>query len=229
MKRLACLLPALAAAVFFAPATKAATIFNLNTSNGCCGSGPYGTVQLTQNGPNEVDFLVSLLSGFQFVWTGQAGAFGFNLAALGTPTVTVSPASIAAGFSGTVLGSTASQSEHMDGYGLFNYAITGDANHTNGASQPIGQTLAFAVTDSLGLSVSNFLYTSTGGIPSYFTADIYCMACSSSVNTGFVGTNGDPVTGTPEPSTLLICGLGLAGIGLLRKRSASGLATSPKP
>ncbi len=30
--------------------------FPLNLSNGCCGSGPYGTVMLTQNGSNEVDF-----------------------------------------------------------------------------------------------------------------------------------------------------------------------------
>jgi hypothetical protein len=213
---------ALWALVLCAPAANASTTFDLDISNGCCGAGPYGTVQLSQNGSNEVDFLVNLNNGFDFIWGGQAGAFGFNLTVGGTPVVMVSPASVTAGFSSTVLGSTASQSEHMDGFGSFNFAITGDANHTNGASQPIGQMLSFSVTDGSGISISNFLHDSTGGsIASYFSADIFCTGCRSSA-TGIVGTDDISTTGAvPEPSTFLISGLGLVGLGLLRKRASN--------
>jgi hypothetical protein len=206
-----------------APDARASSIFNLDISNGCCGNGPYGTVQLFQNGPNEVDFQVNLDSGFDFVHGGQDGVFGFDLTVGGTPIVTVSADSINAGFSGTALGSAATHGEHMDGLGRFDFVITGDANHTDGASQPIGQTLSFSVTDTSGISISNFLNNSTGGgQASYFVADVWCTACTSQL-TGFVGSDGvvqtgsaNPPNAVPEPATLLGSGLGLLAFGMLR-------------
>jgi hypothetical protein len=207
-----------------APDARASSIFNLDITNGCCGNGPYGTVQLFQNSPSEVDFLVNLNDGFEFVHTGQAGAFGFDLTVGGTPFITVSTGSINAGFSGTAIGSPASHGEHMDGFGSFDFVITDDGNHTNGASQPIGQTLSFSVTDTSGISISNFLHNSTGGNASYFAADIWCTACTSGL-TGFVGSDGVANTGSastvPEPETLLVSGLGLLTFGLLRFKRTS--------
>jgi hypothetical protein len=208
-----------------APDARASSIYNLDINNGCCGSGPFGTVQLTQNGPNDVDFLVTLYSGFDFVHTGQAGVFGFDLTVGGTPIITVSTSSITAGFGGTALGSPASHGEHMDGLGRFDFVITDDGNHTNGASQPIGQTLSFSVADSSGISISNFLHNSTGSdTASYFVADIWCTACTSG-QTGFVGSDGVANTGSastvPEPATLLVSGLGLLTFGMLRFKRTS--------
>jgi PEP-CTERM motif len=204
-----------------APDARASSIFNLDINNGCCGNGPYGTVQLFQNGPNEVDLQVNLDPGFYFDQFGQTGAFGFDLTVGGTPHVTVSQASINAGFSSNVPGSTSSHPEGMDGFGNFNFAITADASYN---WLPIGQTLSFSVTDSSGISISNFLHTSTdgGSKATYFVADIYCPACSFP-QIGFVGSDdvfhsGSDSVGSavPEPATLFGSGLGLLMFGMLR-------------
>ncbi len=199
-----------------APAAKASTVYNLDVNNGCCGTGPYGTVQLTQNGSKEVDFLVSLNSGFDFVLAG----FGFDLTVggFGTPVVTVSQASINAGFNSNAIGFANFQALPMDGFGRFNYVISAQQGW-----QPIGQSLSFSVTDSTGISISNFLVNSTGGDKaSYFVADILCTACTSH-QTGFVGSDGVAIAGSngvgstaPEPAPLLISGLGLLAFGMLR-------------
>ena len=68
---------ALAAAAL--PAS-AVTVYTLDTSDPAAnlGSGPYGTVSLTQNGAN-VDFNITLASGYNFVSTGGPhDVFAFN-------------------------------------------------------------------------------------------------------------------------------------------------------
>src|SRR5579859_5267863 len=85
-----------------APMSQAATIYSLNVTSSCCGAGPYGTVTLTQNGSNEIDGSVSLFNPYLFVDGGQAGAFAFNVdIANANLSITVSAASVAAGFSST--------------------------------------------------------------------------------------------------------------------------------
>src|SRR5262245_14151644 len=74
-----------------------ATLFNLTSDHctGGCGTPPFGTVDVVQNGAN-VDITVHLLNGNQFVKTGAADdqAFKFNGVgvALGDITVSANPA-----------------------------------------------------------------------------------------------------------------------------------------
>src|SRR5258706_5711492 len=151
MRPMRSLLAALPCAfLLLAPTSHASTIYSLDTTTGCCGPGPYGSVSLTQIGSNEVQVDVSLLNPFLFVSGGQAGAYAFNLdLANANLSITVSPASVAAGFSSIVLGD-GTLSEHMAGFGNFDYAIEGDANHTHGGSTPIGQLLTFTVVNTAG-------------------------------------------------------------------------------
>jgi hypothetical protein len=226
MKRSLTVTAVLAAALLFLSSAYAGPItqsYDLSTNNGCCGVGPYGTVTLTQNGANEVDFTVSLNDPNQFIWGGQDGVFAFNLnVSPGSLNISVSDASVLAGFSATAVGGTP-QSEHMAAFGKFNYAITGDANHTQGGSTPLGAALAFSVLDVSGpISISDFeVDSSKGGIASYFAADIMVGQSDG----GFVGSGGSatliPVSSTPEPATLVIAGAGLVGLGLLRRRRTS--------
>jgi hypothetical protein len=198
------------AIVVCAPGANASSIYNLNVNDGCCGSGPYGTVQLTQNGLNQVDVLVKLANGFNFASFG----FGFDLTVgAGTPVVTVSQSSINAGFSSSAFGTSIGQFIPLDGFGSFNYVIG-----TSGTSQPISQPLSFSVTDSKGISIDNFLHRSAGGdLASFFVADILCTACSSQP-IGFVGSDGVPSAAAPEPGPFLLSGLGLGLVGLGRLR-----------
>ena len=215
---------AFAAALLFASiahATPTTAQFSLDVNSSCCGPAPYGTVSLTQNGTHEVDFSVSLFDPNMFVFTGQAGAFTFDLnIAPSNLLITLSADSISAGFSSTVVGGTP-QAEHMAGFGKFNYAIQGDENHTQGGSTPIGQLLTFSVVDnSAPISISDFEFNSTGGMGSYFAADILNKPALGTPSTGFVGTD-DRAQVTPEPATFLIAGAGLLGVGLFRRKRAS--------
>ena len=194
--------------------------YSLDISSGCCGSGPYGTVTLTQVNPNEVDFSISLNDPFVFVSSGFPGVFGFNLnVAPGDLTITVDAPSIAAGFSG---GSTGSNlfPEHMDGFGFFDYVILPDADHGS-PSSPIGKTLAFSVVSTSAISIANFETGSiNGGLSSYFGTDVMNTTMTSN-ETGIVGSSdggGTPQDVVPEPGTMLIAGLGLAALGLIRRK-----------
>jgi hypothetical protein len=212
----------LAAFAFVSPSAQGSSItYSLDITSTCCGPGPYGSVTLTTNGTNEVDFLVQLNDPNVFVFGGQDGVFGFNLnVPAANVTITVSAASIAAGFSSVAVGGTP-QNEHMDGFGKFNYVIQGDANHTQGASTPIGQTLSFSVVDTAGpINLDSFAINSIGGIASFFSADIANRPLGGTVSTGIVGTDGStpPQSIVPEPATFAIAGVGLLGLGLLRRR-----------
>ena len=196
-------------------------MFSIDTSNGCCGAGPWGMVSLTANGPGEVDVTVSLLNSNQFVWGGQAGAFAFNLDLPASDiSISVSAASVAAGFSGLVVGN-GTQTQHMANFGNFDYAITGDANHTNGDSQPIGPVLTFAVVDSQGIATSDFNVYSSNGTAAFFSGDIFAPGVDA---TGIVGTADPssvvPSTATPEPGTLMLSGAALVALGLLKRKQA---------
>ena len=62
----------------------AKTVYGLDeTAVGAFGTGPFGTITLTQNGANIVDVSVVLKTGFRFLETGGPhDAFTFNLPTL---------------------------------------------------------------------------------------------------------------------------------------------------
>src|SRR5258706_14606483 len=65
--------------LLLAPTSHASTIYSLDTTTGCCGPGPYGSVSLTQIGSNEVQVDVLLLNPFLLGSGGHAGAHHVNL------------------------------------------------------------------------------------------------------------------------------------------------------
>ncbi len=211
--------------VMSAPGAYADLILTLNVGNAaiaaCCGSGPFGTVDLAQTTSSLVTATVTLNNPYLFVDTGGAGAFTFNIANIvfSNLTFVVNPASVAAGFSSTVSGN-GTFNQHEDGFGFFDYAIQGDANHTSGGSTPIGQLLTFTIPtkDASNLPLSDFQLNSTGGgTASFIAADIIRPASGNlSAVTGFVGSDpggGPPQSVVPEPSTMGLLGTVLVGLG----------------
>lgn len=172
-----------------------------------CGTSPFGTVELQQDGMNTVLVTVNLLNGDKLIGDGIGNGhstFVFDVA--GAATIAV----LTPGYTGQPLGSY-----HQDGFGYFPYAIDCNSSGTPhcgpGGSAPVGGTLSFTVTET-GLTPAGFI--SNGG--AIFSADIL----SYNGNTGPVGTNmpNTPTT-TPEPASMALFGTGLLAIGaLVRKR-----------
>jgi hypothetical protein len=204
---------ALSAALGFSSAARADLVYTLDIASQCtgCGSGPFGTVTITQ-GTNGYNFDVQLTGpgGPNFNGKGNGfEAFTFSLAdtSPGTGTITLSAASALAGF--TVDSSLSGFQQNS--FGTYTSGIG-----FNSKSQPSGVTdLQFFVADLQPLSASSFL---TGTSPpnqpkqAFFTADVYANG-----STGVVGAN-DPPTSVPEPSTWAMLMLGFAGIGFLAYR-----------
>jgi hypothetical protein len=200
-------------AALFAPATLSPAayadqyVLNNDHCTGGCGSPPFGTVDVTQVGANDVLVSVTLTSGDKFVHTGFDGSFAFNLG--GNPTVSVS--SITSGFS---LVSTTAGAHQFDGFGNFEYVIDCTVCG-NGASNPQSGPLSFHVT-ATGLTVASFAELS--GVPpgdtrAFFVADIL----GTTGNTGPVGSTGPP-TPVPEPGTFVLLGSGLVSLGAWTQR-----------
>jgi hypothetical protein len=104
-----------------------ADVYSLTVDHctGGCGTAPFGTIDVTQDGANTVVFDVTLESA-AFVKTGFAGSFAFDL--LGNPTISVSNLS-----SGWSLLSAAASSLHFDGLGKLDYALVCDSCGHGGA------------------------------------------------------------------------------------------------
>lgn len=172
---------------------------------GGCGAAPFGTVDVTQVGTDTVQVDVSLAPGDQFVSTGFPGSLAFDL--IGSPIISASD--VTAGWS---LLSTNAGNLHFDGFGYLGYALVCNACG-NGGSDPFAGPISFDLT-AAGLAPASFQELSSGGSAQvYFVADIL----GTTGNTGPVGAK---LIGTsvPEPGTLSLMGLGLAGVTLLRRR-----------
>jgi hypothetical protein len=186
--------------------------FTIDHCSAGCGTAPFGTIDVTQNGANTVNIAVNLTSGDKFVSTGFPGSFAFDI--IGNPTITVSNLT-----SGWSLVSPTAGNLHFDGFGNLDYALSCNICG-NGGSHPFSGPISFDVT-AAGLDTADFKDLSRlppGSAQAYFVADIL----GSTGNTGPVGATLSPTqtSATPEPSSLLLLGVGagLLGLSCFRRR-----------
>lgn len=186
----------------------AVTVFTLDTTaTPGLGSGPFGTVTLTQDGATAVDVSVVLAAGYKFVETGgphdpftfNLGVSGYNVTGIVVTAAPLTPPANIKPYVWSQPGSNPAFGSYTD---QINCPTCG-----NGGSNAYAIQIDFQVNRGPGLLESDFVANADGFA---FSADLLRVATGA---TGAVGAS--PI---PEPETYALMLAGLAGVGLMARR-----------
>jgi len=204
----------LAVGLLLAAAPAQADTFSLTSDHctGGCGTPPFGTVTVLQNG-TTVDVTVSLAGTNQFVQTGAGDSMYFKFNGIG---VALADITVNTPVGGSVLDAEQAAVPggfNGDGTGDFTFGIDCDAcsNGAGGSALPVGSSIVFHVANA---TIADLTGSNNKG--NIFVADILS---GTTGNTGPVDVTETP--SVPEPSTLPLVAVGvlaLFAISRLRRR-----------
>ena len=186
--------------------------FDTFTGTGTPPAGPYGTVDLSQDGAN-VDVTVTLAAGEGFTITGAGAALTWDLA--GKPVVTMSNLDMAKFFvshDGTPTG-------NLDGTGSWFYEIDCIAAACgSGGNHPYPGPLTFTIDN---ISTADFISNGKTSTGYKFASDICTQIGTDRTCAGITGdiaATFESATSIPEPAALSILATALLCLPALRRR-----------
>jgi hypothetical protein len=178
-------------------------------------AGPFANLQIDLTSPTTADVTFTSLTngGYIYLLGGQAAA---DLNVNGTYTLgPVVEANAVGGFQATF---DANAPGNVSSFGKFDLSLNNSGGFDNTAT-----SISFTLTDTSApwltaagvLSSDNAGYSA--GVHAFACAEPGCSRASGAVISGFAA-NDDPPAVIPEPSTLALLGMGLAGVVLGHRR-----------
>jgi hypothetical protein len=187
----------------FAPLVHADVAYYLTTDGctGTCGTGPYGTIDLSQTNANMVTVGFSLAPGVTFANTGAGAALAFEVSGP-APVITILPTS-----SPSASDYTAGSAVKASAFGNFDLSIFCTGCKNGGSTSNPAGPIDFTVSRSTGLSVNDFVSSlDNKGNPTgfyFFASDIMGTNGKTGNVAALAGTSV-----TPEPTyELLLIGM----------------------
>jgi hypothetical protein len=213
MRKFVLLATAAFAALAAAPVSAQVATYSLSVSDAAAGlgSGPYGTVTVTQNGDGTLSFVETLFAGYR-IHGGNDNHDAAAFTILGDPSLTIT--GLTAGFTTENLGSGTSDSEPP--FGSFQTSIVCTTACGAGWGGGFAGPLSFTVSAATPLTLASLGYNVYNGQNIYFTSDLVI----ANGKTGNVGATLANTPSVPEPATwaMMLAGFGATGVAMRRSR-----------